>query len=143
MSPKRKLIGLGVTWAIAMAVIAPLLWALYWHIPGRLDFGLHHNHYQKVVNEVKARYSLSGDPRGQMVSDGITAHYERSESNQYTITLVTADWGHAGSVGFLYADQPPIRISRDPYQNVDAPGDLWTLGPQVAQRWWVVSCDLH
>jgi len=126
-----------------VAAFTPVLWTLYWHIPGRLDFSLHHHRYEKVVDELKARSSHSGEQSGQMAMYGIDAYYKRLSTNHYTITLVTADWGHVGSAGYLYVDQSPVRITGDPYQNVDAPGDLWMCGRQVAPHWWVISCHLH
>ena len=31
----------------------------------------------------------------------------------------------------------------DPYSNVEAPGDLWMIGPQVAPHWWVITNNLN
>lgn len=150
MSRKRKLMILVKLTALAlvvymtMALLAYQGWCLIWHVPGWVDFQMHHHEYEKTVREVKSHPPPhEGRTEYLMMAGGIPAYYKRSASGAYTITLVTADWGHLGSGGYVYFDEPPARIGNDPYRTVDAPGDLWTFEGQVRPHWWVVSNNLH
>jgi hypothetical protein len=129
---------------VCIAVLGFVSWNLYWRVPGRIDFFRHVHRYDEIVQAMKSRPPPAGEASIDHLSFGaIEAYSRRDAAGQYTITLVTADWGHAGKAGYLFSDQPPTRIEGDPYCNVGAPGDLWMLETQVAPHWWTISNHLQ
>jgi hypothetical protein len=141
MSAKRKRSRLIIIAFLSVVASAPIMWNQYWRVPGKLDFLLHQSAYIQMVREAK-QIPPPGEKPGHFVKGSTTVYYARTPSNLYTITLVTADWGHIGRAGYLYCDQLPMPVVGDPYSNVDAPGDLWMLEKQIAPHWWVLSNHL-
>jgi len=89
---------------------------------------------------------VQGYPRqaeGRATIRGVAVYWICGSSNAYTITLVTSDRGHFGKAGYLYSDGPIVRKTGDAYSDVEAPGDLWMLGEQVAPNWWTVMNNLN
>ena len=135
MSRKGKLFILVIVGLLGLVALFPTIWTLIWGIPGRLDFLLCHSLYEEVVQQVKLHPPTS-EATKVLTIDGIPAYYVRDAANHYTITLKTADWGHAGMAGYVYSDLP---LKVDLLGEVDAPGTTeWTLKEQVAPHWWAV-----
>ena len=128
---------------VAVGVLAPLIWGSFWRVPGKFDFQLHRGYYNQIVREAKLLPLPPEYKVGHFVKGSTKVYYARKPTNTYTITLVTADWGHIGMAGYLYCDQVPTLTIGDPYSNVEAPGDLWMLEKQVAPHWWIISNHLQ
>jgi hypothetical protein len=143
MSPKAKRWVRRVVVVVGLPVLLYVTWILYWRVPGYLDFLLHHRRYEEIAQAMKSRPPLGEEREDHLSFGAIRASSERDAAGQYSITIVTADWGHRGKAGYLFADQPPTRIEGDPYSNVRAPGDLWMLEGQVAPHWWMISNHLQ
>jgi hypothetical protein len=143
MSRKRKRYGYAIIAILAVGVLVPSMWNLAWGVPGKVDFQLHHAYYDQLVREAKRLPQPPEAKIGHFAKGSTKVYYARSPANAHTVTLVTADWGHAGMAGYLYCDQVPTPTVGDPYSNVEAPGDLWMLGEQVAPHWWIISNHLN
>lgn len=141
LEAKRWIRRLGVV--VGIPVLLYLAWILCWRVPGHIDFLLHHRRYEEIVQAMKSRPPLGKERVDDLSFGAIHAYSERDEAGQVVITLVTADWGHYGKAGYLFTDQPPVRVDGDPYGDVRAPGDLWMLEGQVGPRWWVISNHLQ
>ena len=98
--------------------------------------------YDEIVQTMKARPAGDADHVDEVSFGEMSAAAQRNGAGQYTIAITAFDHGHHGSMGYLFSDTPPTRIAGDPYTDVQAPGRLWTLGKQVAPRWWVITCNL-
>jgi len=51
------------------------------------------------------------------------------------VTILTQDWGHAGSYGYVYDESEPVATG-DPYFPFDVPGALPSLEVRLNQHWW-------
>jgi hypothetical protein len=118
-----------------------LLWQLYWHVPGSVDFLLHRSEYEKIVRTIKEQKIAPEDPDKAVEFTGRVV-WVRCADGEYTITIQTADWGHFGTAGYVYADTPPARLP-DAYRTFDAPGDLPLVDQQLNLHWWTVYNNLN
>ena len=143
MAGKRRHYSWVILAVLAVGALAPFIWNSVWGVPEKSDFQLHHAYYDQIVREAKLFPPPPEYKPGHFVKGSTKVYYARKPTNIYTITLVTADWGHAGKAGYLYCDQVPIPTTGDPYSNVEAPGDLWMLEKQVAPHWWIISNHLQ
>ena len=140
MSRKLRNYLLGGAGLLGVALLVQTLWQLNARAPGRLDFVRHRAQYNQIIREVR---SHPGQAEGHAYFNGVAVYWTCVATNTYTVTLVTADGGHLGKAGYLYSDGPLVRKTGDSYTDVDAPGDLWMLGIEVAPHWWTVSNNLN
>jgi hypothetical protein len=112
--------------------------AVFWQVtqglPGPLDFALHHAHYESIVADVKARNAKPGSEG--WAGDGRSIQWRRLSSGGYMVTIITKDWFHAGTYGYLYSDTPPIRTDSEWPRQYEMPGILLFLSGRVAPKWW-------
>lgn len=120
----------------------PFLWKIYWKVPGNVDFFLFHARYEAIVRTVKSQPLSPGEISETLFIKGYNAWANRDKKGNYTITILTADWGHMGMAGYVYADTPPAS-KNDPYSDFDAPGDLWMKGERLNTHWWTVFNNLQ
>ena len=140
---RRRRIWLGLGIVIALIVFAPILWQFSLRIPGKADFFVHHAEYENIVRTVKAQVTLPGALEKSQTIGGYVVWKRRSDDGPYTITIRTADWGHLGYGGYVYADMPPARVTKDPYRTFDNPGDLPFLDRRLDMHWWTVYNNLY
>lgn len=145
---RRRVILLAVLLASLASV--PLLWQVYWRVPGNIDFVLHRAEYENIVRTIKTTkfdvhlQTMDAEEisREQHI-DGYRVWGKRSETGQYTITILTADWGHFGYGGYVYADTPPAPVKNQTYRTIDAPGDLPFVNRRLNTHWWTVYNNLY
>ena len=138
---KRRVAAL-VLVALGTMLVAGMSLLLWVQPAGRVDFLLHHDRYETIVQTMKARPPGDAEHVDVLSVGEVSAAARRDGAGQYTIAITAFDRGHLGSMGYLFSDTPPTRVAGDPYSDVQAPGRLWTLGKQVAPHWWVISCHL-
>lgn len=107
---RRRVLLVGLV--LALLACTPLLWQVYWRVPGKVDFFLYRTEYENIVRIVKTQEIASGEISKTQHIDSYRVWGRRSETGQYTITIQTADWGHWGYGGYVYTDrEPPINQS--------------------------------
>jgi hypothetical protein len=128
---------------LALIVCTPLLWQAYWRVPGKVDLFLHRMEYENIVRTIKAQKIVSEERGKTQHINNYKVWGRRSEAGQYTITIQTADWGHLGTGGYIYADTPPTQITNQPHRNIDAPGDLPFIDRRLDHHWWTAYNNLY
>ncbi len=110
---------------VLLLLLAPAMWDLYWHVPGRLDFWLHRREYQRILQQVQAQSTHGQEFRRQMIG-GVEVSTWWNPDGSTSFLLKTADWGHFGQGGYTYGSPLP-------------PGDgIWQNGDMVAPGWQAV-----
>ncbi len=118
MANKRNRYGRLIIAVLAVGALVPSMWNLGWGIPGKFDLQLHRAYYDQIVREVKLLPPPPDYKPGHFAKGSTKVYYARKPMNTYTVTLVTADWGHKGMAGYLYCDQAPTPTLGDPSSNV-------------------------
>ena len=99
-------------------------------MPGRIEFAVHHRRYERIVDEVKKRGTAPG---GEKI-DGLMTSWNRGADGRLVISIMTLDWHHAGSYGYVYSEAstaPALGQEDD-----DLPGRLIFLDRKMRDRWW-------
>ncbi len=138
----RRLFFVGLGLCVLVFVVWPLVWQIGFGMPGYADFYLHRAKYENIVRTVKTLPLASGATT-QLTISGIPVSAARLTNGQYQISLMTLDWDHAGSYGYLFADAPPKRVTDDDYREINAPGDLPFVDRQINRHWWSVYTNLN
>jgi hypothetical protein len=111
-------------------------------LPGWFNFHVHQARYEAIVAEAK---NLPLDPEthyGGGLLDGYQVSVQRNPEGKYTVSILTQDWNHAGSYGYVYAEGEP-KETGDPYFPYELPGSLPALELRLNQNWWTAYNGLN
>lgn len=140
VAAKAAVITLAVI-AFIVFVVWPLIWQLGFGLPGIAEFMLHRSRYEGIVAKVKQQNNSPGTDGGAII-DGLHVGWRRTQSGKYQIEIMTVDWDHAGSWGYVYSEfTPQLITSRD--DEYDVPGGLPFINGKIVNHWWRAYTDLN
>jgi hypothetical protein len=123
---------------VAVFAVVWLAWTSYWQLyvdfPGYLNFYAHQARYEGIVAQVKALHLKPGFS-GKVATDRYDVWAQLSPTGACTISIVTQDWGHAGSYGYVYDEAEPVPTG-DSYFPYDIPSSLPALETRLNHQWW-------
>jgi len=139
--------------SLAAAVLAifigwPLMWQLGFGLPGPAEFFLHQARYEQIVAAVKklgTKQSTGGAVANGYDRDinGFHVSWSRDVGGNYKITIMTVDWDHGGSWGYVFADVPLAQAADGEYRDYDVPGGLPLVDKRINKHWWSVYTNLN
>jgi hypothetical protein len=146
-SRSRLLQTLGLITRVGLIYVAMWLgWGLYWQLdvglPGWINFHVHRARLEAVVARAKTLPLDPKDHTGGGIVDGYQVSVMRSPEGMFTVSILTQDWNHAGSYGYVYAESEP-KPTGDPYFPLELPGNLPALELRLDQNWWTAYNGLN
>ena len=100
-----------------------------------------------MVAKVKGQHLTPGQKISEQI-DGDDVVAERSLSGSYALTIITQDWDHAGTYGYVFSDTPLTVQADDNYpseSSIDNPGDMPFVDKAIigqGRHWWSVYNNL-
>jgi len=140
-------LGLIVLAGFVVFVLLPLAWQIANGLPGNIDYYLHRGKYQSIIAKVRS-LPLDHDGKAHTKIDGLIVNAERNQSGQYTVTIITVDWNHAGVYGYVFCDSsltPHPNANYPDLPSVDNPGDMPFADKKIIGQdghWWCVYNNL-
>jgi hypothetical protein len=125
---------------VSVSVAIWLAWTCFWQLkiglPGWLNYHVHQDRYDAIVAKVKSASPKDG---ATLNVDQYAVEVELDPEGRYTITIITQDWNHAGTYGYIYDESG--RQARHDSANPYAIEEF--MDQRINRLWWTYYNGLN